>query len=71
MWTQADREVHRETGKRYPSDLSDGEWALAVPFFATYRPLSTTIRATGLFGSGHEWFVRWDVAEGPAARPGR
>jgi transposase-like protein len=25
----------------------------------------------GLFGSGHEWFVRWDVAEGPAARPGR
>ena len=45
MWTQADREIHHETRKRYPSDLTDGEWALTVPFFATYRPLSTTIRA--------------------------
>src|SRR3954454_20130956 len=45
MWTQADREIHRETRKRYPSDLTDGEWALTVPFFAAYRPLSTTIRA--------------------------
>ena len=45
MWTQTDREIHRESRKRYPSDLTDGEWALTVPFFATYRPLSTTIRA--------------------------
>src|SRR3954452_16264592 len=45
MWTQTDREIHHETRKRYPSDLTDGEWALTVPFFATYRPLSTTIRA--------------------------
>ena len=45
MWKQADREIHREIRKRYPSDLTDGEWALTVPFFATYRPLSTTIRA--------------------------
>jgi putative transposase len=45
MWTQADREIHHETRKRYPSDLTDGEWALTVPFFATCRPLSTTIRA--------------------------
>src|SRR3954451_1054636 len=45
MWTQADREIHREIRKRYPSDLTDGEWALTAPFFATYRPLSTTIRA--------------------------
>src|SRR3954451_13484839 len=44
MWTQTDRDIHRETGKRYPSDLSDEEWALTVPFFAEYRPLSTTIR---------------------------
>src|SRR5690349_3812783 len=47
MWTQADREIHHEIRKRYPSDLTDGEWALTVPFFATYRPLSTTIRAIG------------------------
>src|SRR3954453_303034 len=45
MWTQTDREIHHETRKRYPSDLTDGEWALTVPFFATYRPLSTTTRA--------------------------
>src|SRR3954464_4246826 len=45
MWTQTDREIHHETRQRYPSDLTDGEWALTVPFFATYRPLSTTIRA--------------------------
>src|SRR5690349_1467174 len=45
MWTQADREIHHETRKRYPCDLTDGEWALTVPFFAAYRPLSTAIRA--------------------------
>src|SRR3954452_14904786 len=45
MWTQADREIHREARKRYPSDLTDGQWALTMPFFATYRPLSATIRA--------------------------
>src|SRR3954451_6588821 len=45
MWTQTDRKIHHDTRKRYPSDLTDGEWALTVPFFATYRPLSTTIRA--------------------------
>lgn len=45
MWTQADREIYRETGKRYPSDLSDEEWALTAPFLAGYRPLRTTIRA--------------------------
>src|SRR5690348_8331911 len=45
MWTRTDREIHRETGKRYPSDLTDGEWASTVPFVATCRPLGTTIRA--------------------------
>src|SRR3954470_11688072 len=44
MWTARDRELHRETGKRYPSDLSDEEWSLASGFFANYRPLSATIR---------------------------
>src|SRR5215212_12013099 len=45
MWTSADREIHRETKKRYPSDLSDEEWSLTSRFFAAHRPLSTTIRA--------------------------
>ena len=44
MWTARDRELHRETGKRYPSDLSDEEWSLTSGFFANHRPLSVTIR---------------------------
>ena len=44
MWTARDREIHQEVGKRYPSDLSDAEWALTAHFFAGYRPLSATIR---------------------------
>lgn len=44
MWTPADREHYRETRKRYPSDLSDEEWALVAPFFAGYAPASTTMR---------------------------
>src|SRR3954463_11554499 len=44
MWTARDRELHRETGRRYPSDLSDEEWSLTSGFFANYRPLSATIR---------------------------
>ena len=44
MWTARDREIHREDGRRYPSDLSDEEWSLTSSFFANYRPLSATIR---------------------------
>src|SRR4051794_20958554 len=44
MWTAADREIHRETKKIYPSDLSDEEWSQTARFFASYRPVSTTIR---------------------------
>ena len=44
MWTPADREIHRETKRRYPSDLSDEEWGLISPFFTDYRPVSSTIR---------------------------
>src|SRR3954447_21000620 len=44
MWTARDREIHREAGGRYPSDLSDEEWSLTSSFFASYRPLCATIR---------------------------
>ena len=44
MWTPADREHYRETRKRYPSDLSDEEWALIAPFCAGAAPASTTMR---------------------------
>ena len=44
MWTARDRELHREDGRRYPSDLSDEEWSLTSGLFTNYRPLSATIR---------------------------
>src|SRR3712207_9031440 len=31
MWTAADRERYGRDGLRYPSDLTDAEWALIAP----------------------------------------
>jgi len=31
MWTAAERERYRRDGLRYPSDLTDAEWALIAP----------------------------------------
>ncbi len=31
MWTAADRDRYRRDGLRYPSDLTDAEWALVAP----------------------------------------
>ncbi len=31
MWTTEQRQRHDRAGLRYPSDLSDGEWALVEP----------------------------------------
>ena len=31
MWTAADRERYGREGQRYPSDLTDAEWALIAP----------------------------------------
>jgi putative transposase len=40
MWTAQDRERYREDGRRYPSDLSDAEWALVQPLVETYATLT-------------------------------
>jgi len=32
MWTVEQRQAHERAGLRYPSDLTDEEWALAAPF---------------------------------------
>jgi transposase len=32
MWTAEQRQVHGRDGLRYPSDLTDAEWALVEPF---------------------------------------
>src|SRR5689334_16102963 len=37
MWTTEQRQRHDRAGLRYPSDLSDGEWALVEPFIPWAR----------------------------------
>jgi transposase len=32
MWTVEQRQAHERAGLRYPSDLTDTEWALVAPF---------------------------------------
>lgn len=40
MWTAQDRERYKDDGRRYPSDLSDVEWALVRPLVETYATLT-------------------------------
>ncbi len=37
MWTVEQRRAHARVGLRYPSDLTDGEWALVEPFIPPAR----------------------------------
>ena len=37
MWTVEQRQNHKRAGLRYPSDLTDAEWALVAPFIPPAR----------------------------------
>src|ERR687884_473851 len=37
MWTVGQRQTHDRAGLRYPSDLTDGEWAPVEPFIPPAR----------------------------------
>ncbi len=37
MWTTEQRQAHERRGLRYPSDLTDEEWALVEPFIPPAR----------------------------------
>ena len=37
MWTVEQRQAHGRAGLRYPSDLTDAEWALVEPFVPPAR----------------------------------
>ena len=37
MWTPEHRRVHARKGLRYPSDLTDAEWALVEPLLPPAR----------------------------------
>jgi transposase len=49
MWTVENRRAYERTGLRYPSDLSDAEWALVVPLIPPAkrggRPRTIDVRA--------------------------
>lgn len=44
MWTDADRETYRDRGRRFPSDLTDAQWATVAPLLAGYDPLTADLR---------------------------
>ena len=44
MWTEEQRERYRTERKRYPSDLTDAEWAQIEDLFAPYESYSHTLR---------------------------
>lgn len=45
MWTEADRETYKDDGRRYPSDLTEAEWATIAPLLSGYDPLTADLRA--------------------------
>ena len=49
MWTRKHREIYKRVGGRYPSDLTDAEWARLVPLIPPGkpggRPRTTDMRA--------------------------
>jgi putative transposase len=44
MWTVKDREKYKDDGRRYPSDLTDAEWATIEPLLAGYLTYTADIR---------------------------
>lgn len=38
MWTRQHRETYKRLGGRYPSDLTDEEWALLKPLIPAAKP---------------------------------
>lgn len=44
MWTAEHRERYADDGRRYPSDLTDTEWATIAPLFSCYETLTADLR---------------------------
>ncbi|MGQ0443953.1 MAG: transposase, partial [Beijerinckiaceae bacterium] len=38
MWTEIDRKTYERGGGRYPSDMTDAEWALLEPLIPAAKP---------------------------------
>jgi putative transposase len=44
MWTDKDREKYKDSGGRYPSDLTDAEWGIIEPLFRGYFTFTAEMR---------------------------
>ena len=64
MWTPEHRRAAERSGLRYPSDMSDAEWALVVPLIPPSkrggRPRSVNVREVlnaifYVLGTGCQW----------------
>ncbi len=44
MWTAEARELYKDDGRRYPSDLTDAEWQTVELLMGSYAPLSADLR---------------------------
>ena len=44
MWTAEQRERYKDDGRRYPSDLTDAEWARIAAVFSIYATLTADLR---------------------------
>ncbi len=44
MWKAEHRVAAKRSGLRYPSDMTDAEWALVVPLIPTERTFAWTSR---------------------------
>jgi putative transposase len=44
MWTAEQRERYKDDCRRYPSDLTDAEWATVRPLFSSYMTLKVDLR---------------------------
>jgi transposase len=47
MWTAKDREKYKDDGRRYPSDLTDTEWATIATLLSGYFTFTADIREMG------------------------
>ena len=44
MWTPEHREKYKDSGGRYPTDLTDGQWEMIAPFFSVYHTFTASLR---------------------------
>ena len=76
MWTDENRKDYERKGLRYPSDMTDAEWALIAPLIPREDIFGNPSRSAGMISPDGRW-VSWlaprdgvmNVWVAPAASP--